>query len=322
MKYQMQSNFAKQIEEFTAEKRALGYQYDGGVARLADFDRFCVGNFPAETELTKDLCMAWAKPRATEGNRNLGVRLGPLREFARYLNSYGEAAFVLPKRLAGKWVKSMPYIFSEEEIQIFWGVLDNLTNNCKFPLRHMQLPIAFRLMYCCGLRPCEVHRLGANDVDLTIGKIHIKESKGHKDRIVMMADEMTELCKRYDAQIRECIPKRKPFFPKSDGSYYTGAWLHYDFVTLWKQTGLQTRNNETPRNYDFRHSFATHRLYHWMREGKDLSVMIPYLSEYMGHTRLSHTHYYIHLVPGMLESMSGIDYHRFEELLPEVEADD
>ena len=37
------------------------------------------------------------------------------------------------------------------------------------------------------------------------------------------------------------------------------------------------------RFHDFRHTFATHRLYHWMRDGKDLNAMLPYLSAYMGH---------------------------------------
>ena len=59
-----------------------------------------------------------------------------------------------------------------------------------------------------------------------------------------------------------------------------------------------------------------------MREGKDVSAMLPYLSVYMGHVRISHTCYYIHLVPGLLETMSGIDYSGFENLLPEVECDE
>ena len=58
-----------------------------------------------------------------------------------------------------------------------------------------------------------------------------------------------------------------------------------------------------------------------MNEGKDLSAMLPYLSEYMGHTTLSSTFYYIHLVPGMFEFMSGIDYSGFQDLLPEVGVD-
>lgn len=46
--------------------------------------------------------------------------------------------------------------------------------------------------------------------------------------------------------------------------------------------------------------------------------MLPYLSAYMGHAQLSDTHYYIHLVPGLFEEMSGFDFSFAELLLPEV----
>ncbi len=55
-----------------------------------------------------------------------------------------------------------------------------------------------------------------------------------------------------------------------------------------------------------------------MREGKDLNAMLPYLSAYMGHTQLSDTYYYVHLVPGLLEEMSGFKFSYAEDLLPEV----
>lgn len=55
-----------------------------------------------------------------------------------------------------------------------------------------------------------------------------------------------------------------------------------------------------------------------MREGKDLNAMLPYLITYMGHAQLSDTYYYIHLVPGLLEGMSGFAFSPAEALLPEV----
>ena len=59
-----------------------------------------------------------------------------------------------------------------------------------------------------------------------------------------------------------------------------------------------------------------------MNEGKDLNVMIPYLSAYMGHAQLSDIYYYIHLVPGLLEEMSGFTFSSAEAFLPEVGNDE
>ena len=47
-----------------------------------------------------------------------------------------------------------------------------------------------------------------------------------------------------------------------------------------------------------------------------------YLSAYMGHAQISDTYYYIHLVPGLFERMSGFDYTMSEMLLPEVKYDE
>ena len=59
-----------------------------------------------------------------------------------------------------------------------------------------------------------------------------------------------------------------------------------------------------------------------MREGKDLNAMLPYLSAYMGHSKLSDTYYYIHLAPGLLEEMSGFALSSAEAFLPEVGTDE
>jgi integrase/recombinase XerD len=68
-----------------------------------------------------------------------------------------------------------------------------------------------------------------------------------------------------------------------------------------------------------RHSFATHRLYRWARQGRDLSAALPYLSAYMGHTQLSDTLYYVHLIPEAVQPMAT---DMFTALLPEAETDE
>jgi hypothetical protein len=55
-----------------------------------------------------------------------------------------------------------------------------------------------------------------------------------------------------------------------------------------------------------------------MSEGKDLNVMLPYLSTYMGHADLPSTYYYIHFVPGLFENLAGAKFMENQNLLPEV----
>ena len=118
------------------------------------------------------------------------------------------------------------------------------------------------------------------------------------------------------------MPGRQLFFPDSQDRLYTKRWIEKTFRIMWAKTEIPQSGANPTRIYDLRHSFATHRLYQWMREGKDLSAMLPYLSAYMGHAQLSDTYYYIHLVPEIFETMSGIDFSSYEKLLPEVETDE
>ena len=47
----------------------------------------------------------------------------------------------------------------------------------------------------------------------------------------------------------------------------------------------------------FRHHFVYANMNRWLREGKDVNAMLPYLMRYMGHSDVKNTLYYLHLVP-------------------------
>ena len=74
------------------------------------------------------------------------------------------------------------------------------------------------------------------------------------------------------------MPEREPFFPNSEGGFYGKRGLEKTFRQVLKKAAITGTGRRSPRLYDFRHTFATHRLYRWMREGKDLNAMLPYLA--------------------------------------------
>jgi hypothetical protein len=55
-----------------------------------------------------------------------------------------------------------------------------------------------------------------------------------------------------------------------------------------------------------------------MKDGKDIHAMMPYLSAYMGHAKVSEPYSYLHLVPGMHEEMSGFQYESPKDIFPKV----
>ena len=162
------------------------------------------------------------------------------------------------------------------------------------------LSVIFRMIYCCGLRPIEARRLRRKDVNLFNGTVNILESKGHKDRIVVLSEDMLELCRNYDQCVETIYPDRKYFFPspsvRGDGMY-SMEWIIPTFRRFLQAAGISGYGEIQPRLYDLRHTFATHRLHQWVKEGKDVNACLAYLSEYMGHSNLESTAYYIHLLP-------------------------
>lgn len=322
MTYTYESLFADRIRDFIAQKNALGFGYLESSRILRDFDRFCLTHFPNEDSLTKEVCLAWAVKKDTEGNNTFRNRMMPVRELARYLNRNGETAYILPPNIARKAPPYAQYIYTEAEMLEIWNIFDHMEPRERYPVRHRVIPTMVKLLYCCGLRPAEARRLSVDDVDLERGRLNIMESKQHRSRIVMTADDVTEMLSSCNAFVSSVMPERVPFFPNSEGGFYGKRGLEKTFRQVLKKAGITGTGRRPPRLYDFRHTYATHRLFQWMREGKDLNAMLPYLSAYMGHAQLSDTYYYIHLVPGLMEEMSGFKFASAEMLLPEVEADE
>jgi integrase len=317
------STFAERLVNFLEQKQALGYHYNGAVSDFRIFDRMCAEHFPNETTLTADICNAWATRRGNESSKTTARRLPFIREFARYLIRSGEQAYILPTGTIKQGQRYIPHIYSRTEVAAIWQAFDNICPTKTYPTQHIVVPTLVRLLYCCGLRPSETINLKPDDVSIHSGKLYIAESKGNRDRIVMLSDDVRELLRNYNELICEYIPNRNFFFAKNTTDPYDPRWINLIFRKIRDELRIETRNGNPPRLYDFRHTFATHRLYQWMRDGKDLYAMMPYLSAYMGHTKITETFYYIHLVPGMLETMSGFKYESAADIFPQaVETDE
>ena len=319
-------NFAKNIKNFIEYKRALGFVYEEGEYILARFDDFCCKYFPDAIELNKDIGLKWAETLDGEGGAAQSNRICVIREFGKYLNSIGIAAYIIPPNIHSKRQRPQAYIYSDEELSAIFKAADNFEPDWRSPLLHLVVPVAYRLMYCCGLRPVEIRRLHCADINFETGEIKILESKGHKDRLVVMADDMLALAKTYHQKIDSQLPNRTYFFHNDffrnnlKKGMYSQVWMTKTFRKLLDTAGISKIDTQRPRAYDLRHTFATHRLSGWLKEGEDVGACISYLSEYMGHERLSDTAYYIHLVPEFYSQEVNQRFQVKADVLPEVPA--
>jgi integrase/recombinase XerD len=319
------SCYKRYLEGLVEQKRALGYPYLESERVLYTFDTFCREQFPNESVLTREIGQAWAVIRVGEKPSSFQNRMAPVRELARYINRLGLEAYVIPYDFGPRYARRyIPHIFTDTELKRFFAAADNMVENSRCRLRHLAVPVIFRLMYCCGLRPHEARLIQRQDFDLSAGELKVPESKGHKDRLVMVAPDVASLCRRYAEQAEIEFPDSVYFFPcqRTKGGCYAADWLRDVFDICWTASGIGGYTGNKPRPYDFRHTFATNRIYQWLHDGKSVESLLPYLSSYMGHSKFSHTAYYIHLVPQFFPHMAKMDFAKYEKLLPEVLPDE
>ena len=310
------SGFKTDLTAFLDHKRKTGFPYRSGAYYLADFDRYCSKNYPDCNQLTRHICLSWAVKRQSENASGFVSRVTPLRQFGKYLTSSGFDAYILPDQLGSHVSRPKPYIFNTADLKSFFDATDNMERYYQSVIRHFIAPIMFRYLYCCGLRPCEVRNILRKDANLETGKLFIRESKDRRERIVILPVELLTLTNAYLCKINAIYPESDFMFPNRYGKYMTYENQEYLFDICLTKSNIFS--SQKPTLYSFRHSYATHRLYTWMKEGQDISAKLPYLCAFMGHSSFVSTAYYIHLIPEVFQEMSGIDMSQFEELIPEV----
>lgn len=112
------------------------------------------------------------------------VRGSVIRKFAAYMNGIGGAAYVLPEKMYGHTNAFVPYIFTDDELICLFTEIDKIHSSASQPYKHEMLPVMFRLIYTCGLRPAEARILKTENVYLRSGEVLITGTKRNKDRIV------------------------------------------------------------------------------------------------------------------------------------------
>lgn len=194
------------------------------------------------------------------------------------------------------------------------------------------------LLYGCGLRLMECVRLRILDVDFGYRQILVRDSKGHKDRVVPIPDASAEALRRQIEKVRAIHEEDleqgygNVFLPDALARKYRGAQseFRWQYVFPASRVAADPRSGELRRHHvhesnlqrhiksaanaagidkkvnchALRHSFATHLL----ENGYDIRTV----QELLGHANVSTTMIYTHVLnrPGIsirspLDNMPG-----------------
>ena len=321
MNYTFQSGLAKDIQSMIDYKVSIGYSATSYLSKSISFDKYCIKYFPETTQLTKEVVIGWLEQYRKETSKKFHGQVSYIRGLGKYLKIIGKEAYILPEKFTSCKTRFIPYIFTDKELSALFHSIDTFHSEKEDELQPYLFSTMFRMIYTCGLRPKEGRTLKRKDINLTTGEVLITETKYHKERIVIMSDDMRNLCVSY-AELRDmAYPDSPYFFPNKTGDLYSASYLQKMFKKFFELSNPMVDKELLPsvRIYDLRHRFASARLNQWLDNGEDLFSKLPYLRTYMGHTNLSSTVYYIHLLPENLVKSAGIDWNFLRQMIPEVE---
>ena len=305
------------VDEMLEYRVSLGYSLQPMKWYLLDFSRYLKAYYPNEIIIRKEMVTQWCEKRDTEKNYSYRSRISALRQFTLYLKPMGYSDFILDTGFLPPAERYTPYIFTDRELNAIFKEADSYARLSSKTMRFRIISVIFRLIYFCGLRPNEGGTLAIADIDLTAGTIFIRKNKAHSERLIPMADDVTDMMRDYLRDLLSNNPDSEYVFPSPSGKPYAPKWLTREFLAIWNK--VKDENNIAHvRVYDLRHRWATAVMMRFINSGEDLFTILPYMSSYMGHRNFEDTAYYIHLLPENLLKSAKIDWGVMEDAIPEV----
>jgi site-specific recombinase XerD len=165
--------------------------------------------------------------------------------------------------------------------------------------RALKHRLLLSLAYGCGLRAGEVVRLKVGDIDPEQGIIRIVQSKGRKDRNVMLPQQVLDLLRHWwrerpQRQDAGLAPGERWLFPgAAKGRPLTTRQVNRILHETARAAGIR----KPVTLHTLRHSFATHLL----ERGTD----IRQIQALLGHTKLETTARYTRVATGMIAGIAS-----------------
>lgn len=165
--------------------------------------------------------------------------------------------------------KKLPVVLSKGEVAKIINSVDNL--------KHRAI---LMLVYSAGLRVGEAVRLKPEDIDSKRMLIHIKGSKGRKDRYTILSETSLDVLGKY---WREYKPQEWLFEGARRDRYISSRTVQHILAHACAKANIRKDISV----HTLRHSFATHLL--------ESGVDLRYIQELPGHAHSKTTEIYTHV---------------------------
>lgn len=293
------------LDTYIGMREALGFQKRTERTLLNDFVRFLDVRQDAEP-IRAQLAVEWACATSEQRSpRGAARRLSVARGFLAYLRTtFPETEVPAPNLLASAR-RPTPYLLTPQQIQALMRTAREVgSRGC---LRPYTVSTLIGVLASTGLRVGEAIRLTMADVQLdgTPPLLHIRETKGHKSRLVPLHPTTAAQLRHYRALRTDHHGEglSDVFFVSKQGRALRHVTLGRWFATLCRQVGMEpTPGGRRPSLHALRHAFAIERIRLWYQEGADVQALLPTLSVYLGHVRPQESYWYVTATPELLSA--------------------
>ena len=237
--------------------------YYNFILKLVDF----IGEKPFSELRHRDIEL-FVEQRIAAENYALSTHRQCISAIKHFLELY-DCGNIEPKEIKRpRKSRYLPTVLSKEEVISLLRTTRNL--------KHRAI---LAMIYSAGLRIGELLELKLAQIDILRRQIVIKNSKGRKDRVVVLAESMLPLLNNY---LTTYAPKDY-FTEGQGGGPYSAQSIRAFLQESCRRAGIKKK--VTP--HTLRHSYATHML----ENGIDLR----YIQELLGHSKPETTMIYTHV---------------------------
>ena len=299
MNHEYKSIFKDIINDLINEKRKLGYKYKTEARHLKNFDTFAYNLNVCDFNLSKDIVDKYVEIKPWEKPINATNRVQVIRELARYLNRVGYSAYVLPPLPKGSYTSDfIPHIFSDDEIKRLFEAVDKWSTSPSLDNQYykerLKYPLIIRILYSTGMRIGEVLSLKVENIDFENNTFTILNAKNHSERIIPVHKNIIKIIKDYLDDMNIFKTDDYIFQGEIKEIHLKSSTVNQQFLKFLMMAKIP-HFKDGPRIHDLRHTFCVCRLKLWVKEGRDINALFPYLCAYMGHVDTRCTEYYLRL---------------------------
>lgn len=318
-KIELISVFADTINDY------LNYRQKCGVKNIScefqyyrKLDKFILNEDIKNVSFTREQASRWRAPLENESGNGRYKRINSTKKFFEYLFIQGYDIFQFRDVKSSK-SNFTPHIYTDDEVNRYFKAVDSYHSNVN--RKHcVQLPVLFRILYCCGTRITETLMIRKKDVDLKQGIIKLSETKNAKERYVVVSESLLQLMKSYADKTFYQISDNDYIFKNYKGTYMSRDSINEIHIRMLRQANIPYISaGRGPRVHDWRHSFAINSFKQMIDNGVNMYVALPILSTYLGHKSIMATERYLRLTVSMYPYIEEKFSRTLDEIFGEVE---